>query len=82
MKRKRAPRFWYVGLIAALAVAVLVGCGAGQANPTAEEGNSGGIYVSKVLDTSYDGALDVSCLARRCLAPRAGPDDPRGDDSG
>ena len=60
MKQERALRFWHVGLIAALAVAVLAGCGGEQATPApADEGGSE-TYTSAVLDTSYPDALNAS----------------------
>jgi len=60
MKQERALRFWHVGLIAALAVTVLAGCGGEQATPApADEGGSE-TYTSTVLDTSYPDALNAS----------------------
>ena len=57
MDRKRSLQSWYGVLMVALVV-VLVGCGSGQATPASGGGEAG--YTSAVLDTAYDGALDVS----------------------
>ena len=53
-------RIWYLGLIVALSVAVLVGCSGGEAIPAPEDRGGAETYTSDVLDTSYDDALDAS----------------------
>jgi len=60
MKRKRVLRFWYVGLIVALAVGVLAGCGGEQAATAPADTADSETYTSEVLDTSYPDALSVS----------------------
>ena len=60
MKQRKVLTLWYVGLIAALAVTVLVACGGEQAT-SAPAGTGGSeAYTSAVLDTSYAGALNGS----------------------
>jgi hypothetical protein len=59
MKQKRALRFWYVGLIVGLAVTVLVGCSGGETTLAPADADSGGIYTTTNLDTSYPNALDA-----------------------
>jgi len=53
-------RYWHVGLILVISVAVLAGCGGGQAAPEPVDEGSSETYTSAALDTSYDGALDAS----------------------
>jgi len=51
----------YIGLVLIVVVGVLVGCGGEQAAPApAEEEEAEETYVSEVLETSHDDALDVS----------------------
>jgi hypothetical protein len=58
--RPRRPRFWVVGLLAALAVVVLAGCGGGEATEAPADAGESESYTSAVLDTSYTDALNVS----------------------
>jgi hypothetical protein len=60
VKRKRVLRFWYVGLLAALAIVVLAGCGGGEATEAPADAGESESYTSAVLDTSYTDALNVS----------------------
>jgi hypothetical protein len=60
VKRDRGLRYWTVGLIAVLAVGVLVGCSGAQVAPGTSSAGDGETYTSEVLDATYDGALDVS----------------------
>lgn len=53
-------RAWASGLIVALLVATLIGCGGGEAASTPEGEESEAAYTSEALDTSYDGALNAS----------------------
>jgi len=53
-------RIWYVGLVLALVAGVLAGCGAEEATPATADEGSAVAFTSEALDTSYDGALDVS----------------------
>jgi hypothetical protein len=49
---------WIILSFCGLMVVALVGCGGGQATPTSEVVSN--FYTSVVLDTDYEGALDVS----------------------
>jgi hypothetical protein len=60
MKGKTALKFAYGVMIAALAVATLVGCSGGQATSASAGAAGGATYTSAVLDTSYPDALNVS----------------------
>jgi hypothetical protein len=51
---------WTIGLVLALAVGVLAGCGQEQAAPAPAEESAGETYSSTALDTSYTDALDAS----------------------
>jgi hypothetical protein len=51
---------WQLGLALALVAGVLVGCGGGEATPEPVDEGVGETYTSAVLDTSYEGALNVS----------------------
>lgn len=58
--RKTVKQLWYIGLVLALTVAVLAGCG-GEETPSAPaDADDNETYTSAVLDTSYPGALNVS----------------------
>ncbi|MBU0703800.1 MAG: hypothetical protein KKC18_08020 [Chloroflexi bacterium] len=53
-------KIWYVGLIAALAVGALVGCGGEEATQASADAGGDETYTSEVLDTSYSDALNAS----------------------
>jgi hypothetical protein len=58
MKRTKAHRCLSIGIIMALVLVLLTGCGASQATPEPAAGDEA--YVSAYLDTSYEAALSVS----------------------
>lgn len=60
MKQKQEMKSWHVGLILALTVAVLAGCGGSEATPAAVDEGFGETYTSDTLDTSYPDALNAS----------------------
>ena len=49
----------YIGLMLALVVGILVGCGGEEATPAPVDEGDGETYTSAVLDTSYPDALSV-----------------------
>jgi hypothetical protein len=51
---------WTIGLVLALAVGVLAGCGQEQATTATAEESAGETYSSTALGTSYDNALNAS----------------------
>jgi len=56
-------KFWIIGLVLVLMVAVLAGCGGSEEAPAAVDEVDEGVesaYTSDVLDTSYPDALDAS----------------------
>ncbi len=53
-------RFVRIGLIVVLASVVLVGCGGEEATPAPADEGVEDVYVSDVLDASYDGALNAA----------------------
>jgi hypothetical protein len=53
-------RFGHIGLTLVLVVAVLTGCGGGEATEVAADAGESESYTSAVLDTSYTDALNVS----------------------
>jgi hypothetical protein len=60
MKQRNRLTLGYVGLITALAVTMLAGCGGEEATSAAASTGGSANYTSAVLDTSYPDALDVS----------------------
>jgi hypothetical protein len=60
MTQKRISRYCYAGLILVLAGAMLVGCKSSQSTPVAASNSVGDTYISKMLTTSYTGALNAS----------------------
>ena len=61
MKQKGTSRFCCAGLILVLAGAMLVGCkSSSQSTPVAASNSMGDTYTSKMLTTSYTGALNAS----------------------
>jgi hypothetical protein len=53
-------KVWAIGLTLALAVAVLAGCGGGEATEAPADAGESESYTSAVLDTSHTDALNVS----------------------
>ena len=53
-------KVWTIGLTLALAVAVLAGCGGGEATEAPADAGESESYTSAVLDTSYTDASNVS----------------------
>ena len=60
MGDQRVLRAWAGGLIVALLVTTLIGCGGGGAASAPADEESEAAYASEALDTSYDGALNAS----------------------
>jgi hypothetical protein len=56
----RLYKFCCVGLVLALAGAMLAGCKSNSSTPAAASQSAGGAYTSKTFTTSYTGALDAS----------------------
>jgi hypothetical protein len=54
------PKFCCVGLVLALAGAMLAGCNSNPSTPAAASPSAGDTYTSKVLTTSHAGALNAS----------------------
>ena len=59
MNDQKVARVWASGVIVALMVAALVGCGGGEAASAPADDEGEAVYTSEALDSSYDGALDA-----------------------
>ncbi|MCJ7736650.1 MAG: hypothetical protein MUQ10_04960, partial [Anaerolineae bacterium] len=59
MIRKHRGGSWIVGLVVVVLAAMLAGCGAGESTEVESGGDASSGYTSAVLETSYEGALNV-----------------------